>query len=84
MEEEESLFIHCLTITGVVTLHKGHKMPNTDEGDGERLSVHRLWRYERGRQNVLQISSHNHSLWTKKNRDGKRRRCQVPNDFMRN
>ena len=74
-KEEESLFIHCLTITGVVTLHKGHKMPNTDEGDGERLLVHRLRRHERGRQIVLWISTHYQSPWTKKNRDGKRRRC---------
>jgi hypothetical protein len=32
MNEEESLFIHCLTITGVVTPHKGHKTLDTDEG----------------------------------------------------
>ena len=76
--------IHCPTITGAVTPHKGHKMPNTDEGDGERLLVHRLRRHERGRQIVLQISMRYHSPRTKKNRDGKRRRCQVPNDFMRN
>jgi hypothetical protein len=32
MNEEEALFIHCLTITGVVTPHKGHKTLDTDEG----------------------------------------------------
>ena len=84
MDEEESLFIHRLTITGVVTPHKGHKTPNTDEGDGERLSVYRLWRHKKDRQIVLRISMHYHSSWTKKNRDGKRRRCHVPNDFTRN
>ena len=84
MDEEESLFIHCLTIIVAVTPHKGHKTPNTNEGGGERLSVRRLRRHERCRQNVLWISSRYHSPQTKKNRDGKRRRCQVSNDFMRN
>jgi hypothetical protein len=83
VDEEESLFIHRLKITGAVTPHNGHKMPNTDKGDGERLSVHQLQKHERDRQNVLRISSRYHSPRTKKNRDGKKR-CQVPNDFTRN
>jgi hypothetical protein len=38
MDEEELLFIHCLTITGAVTRHKGHKTLGIGEGDGKRRS----------------------------------------------
>jgi hypothetical protein len=37
VDEEESLFIHGLIITGVVMPHKGHKTLNTDKGDCELL-----------------------------------------------
>jgi hypothetical protein len=40
MDEVESLSIHYLTIIGAVTPHKGHKMPDTDEGDGKHPSIH--------------------------------------------
>jgi len=53
VDEEEFLFIHYLTIIDAATPHKGCKMANTDEGDGERLSVYRLRRHERGIHNVL-------------------------------
>jgi hypothetical protein len=47
MDEEELLFIHCLTIIGAVTPHKGHKMLGIDEGDGDYPSVRRLRKNER-------------------------------------
>ena len=84
VNKEESPFIHRLTITDVAMPHKGHKTLDTTMGDGDASQSIGCGSTREARQNVLWTSSRYRSPWTKIDRDDKRRRCQVPNDFTRN